>query len=75
MRALLIGLLIPLGGCSYISAAGSDSSTLKVERRCDVEISHAAHVAGREESNVTEDVFIDDNCQVTVKFRQNVEEQ
>ena len=75
MKALLLVSLALLSGCSYITAFGEEGSTLKVNRRCDVEISQAAHVAGREKSSITEDVFIDDNCQVTVKFRQNVEEQ
>ena len=75
LAVILFTVVVSLQGCSYISAFGGDSSTLKVERECNVEISQAAHVAGREESNVAEIVRINERCEVEVDFRQGVEEQ
>ena len=72
---MLVGLMMFMAGCSYISALGGDSSNLKVQRECNVEIAQAAHVAGREESNVAETVRINERCEVEVDFKQNVDEQ
>ena len=71
----LVLLMAAATGCSYISAFGGDSSTLVVERQCDVNLKQAAHVAGREESEVVESVRINERCEVEVDFRQNVAEQ
>ena len=75
LAVVLFTIVMSLQGCSYITALGGDSSTLTVERECKVNISQAAHVAGREESSVTETVRINERCEVEVDFTQEVEQE
>ena len=74
MLAFWAGVALLLPGCTFFDGLGSDDSRLVVDRTCSVEISQSALVDGADSANVAESVDVDNSCNVTVNFKQSVED-